>query len=71
MQSTLTALAVAKQTRPGNYGDGAGLSLVVTRSGVKRWELRLSVRGHRRQLGLGLYPAVSLEDALQRLGAAP
>ena len=62
-QNTLTALAVAKQKRPGLYGDGAGLSLVVTAAGVKRWELRLSASGHRRQLGLGLYPAVSLDDA--------
>ncbi len=68
-QNTLTALAVAKQNRPGLYGDGAGLSLVVTAAGVKRWELRLSASGHRRQLGLGLYPAVSLEDARRNASA--
>jgi Protein of unknown function (DUF3363)/Arm DNA-binding domain len=70
-QSTLTALAVAvaKQKRPGIYGDGAGLSLVITASGAKRWELRLSTGGQRRQLGLGLYPGVSLDDARRNASA--
>ncbi len=62
-QNRLTALAVENQRRPGIYADGAGLSLVVTDAGVKRWELRVSVGGRRRQLGLGLYPNVSLENA--------
>ena len=68
-QNTLTALAVAKQKRPGIYGDGAGLSLVITDAGVKRWELRLSSNGHRRQLGLGVYPGVSLDDARRNASA--
>jgi integrase len=68
-QNTLTALAVAKQKRPGIYGDGAGLSLVITAAGVKRWELRLSTGGHRRQLGLGLYPGLSLDDARRNASA--
>jgi integrase len=62
-QNRLTALAVEKQRRPGQYADGAGLSLIVTDAGVKRWELRLSVQGRRHQLGLGLYPVVTLEAA--------
>ncbi len=62
-QNRLTALGVEKQKRPGIYADGAGLSLIITDAGVKRWELRLSVAGRRRQLGLGLYPSVSLESA--------
>lgn len=62
-QNRLTALAVEKQKRPGTYADGSGLSLIITDAGVKRWELRLSVSGRRRQLGLGIYPNVSLENA--------
>jgi integrase len=62
-QNRLTALAVEKQSRPGIYADGAGLNLVVTEHGVKRWELRISRGKRRRQLGLGLYPDVSLELA--------
>lgn len=62
-QNRLTALAVERQKRPGIYADGAGLSLIITDAGVKRWELRLGVGGRRRQLGLGVYPQVSLESA--------
>ena len=47
----------------GVHADTAGLSLVLTFSGVERWELRVSDRGRRRQLGLGLYPKVLLEAA--------
>ncbi len=60
-QNRLNALAVEKQRRPGIYADGAGLSLVVTDVGVKRLELRVSVGGRRRQLGLGLYPSCRLK----------
>ncbi|MEQ1611490.1 MAG: integrase arm-type DNA-binding domain-containing protein [Hyphomicrobiaceae bacterium] len=62
-RNRLTALAVEKQRRPGLYADGAGLTLVVTDKGVKRWELRAITNGRRRQLGLGVYPQVSLEAA--------
>lgn len=62
----LTALAVDKQRRPGLYADGAGLTLVVTDKGVKRWELRAMTNGRRRQLGLGVYPQVSLEAARRK-----
>ena len=62
----LTALAVDKQRRPGLYADGAGLTLVVTDKGVKRWELRAMTNGRRRQLGLGVYPQISLEAARRK-----
>jgi integrase len=39
------------------------LSLVITDAGVKRRELRLSVGGRRHQLGLGVYPVITLEAA--------
>ena len=62
----LTALAVDKKRQPGLYADGAGLNLVITDKGVKRWELRTMADGRRRQLGLGVYPRVSLEAARRK-----
>jgi hypothetical protein len=37
----LSALKVAKTKEPGLYEDGAGLRLVITDKGTKRWALRL------------------------------
>ena len=65
-RNRLTAVAVVTLRVPGVHADGAGLSLNLTVSGVKRWELRVSDRGRRRQLGLGLYPKVSLEAACRK-----
>ncbi|MGH7487847.1 MAG: Arm DNA-binding domain-containing protein, partial [bacterium] len=62
-RNRLKALAVEKQGAPGIYADGGGLSLVVTDTGTKKWELRIAIGGRRRQLGLGVYPGVSLDDA--------
>jgi integrase len=62
----LTALAVNKQRKPGVYADGGGLNFIVTDAGAKRWELRITIGGRRRQLGLGVYPDVSLEDARRK-----
>jgi integrase len=50
----------------GLYEDGGGLRLVVSESGAKRWVMRVSVRGKRHQLGLGSFPAVSLERAREK-----
>jgi hypothetical protein len=48
---------------PGRYGDGNGLYLVVSSTGAKRWVQRIVVDGRRRDLGLGGFPLVSLEEA--------
>lgn len=65
----LTALKVAKLKVPGLYEDGAGLRLLVTPVGTKRWVLRMTINGHRVERGLGVWPDVSLDDA--RTKAAP
>jgi integrase len=65
-RNRLKALAVEKETKPGTYADGGGLSLIITETGTKKWELRIAIRRRRRQLGLGIYPEVSLEDARSR-----
>jgi len=48
---------------PGRHTDGGGLYLVVDTSGARRWLLRLSVKGRRRDFGLGSARVVSLSDA--------
>ena len=48
---------------PGKYEDGGGLRLVVSPTGARKWVLRLTVRGKRREMGLGSYPAISLAKA--------
>jgi integrase len=68
-RNKLTALAVDRQRRPGLYADGAGLNLVVTPHGVQRWELRTMAQGRRRQLGLGIYPKITLEAARRKAAA--
>lgn len=47
----------------GRHTDGGGLYLVVDISGARRWLLRLSVKGRRRDFGLGSASVVSLADA--------
>ncbi|WP_019594114.1 integrase arm-type DNA-binding domain-containing protein [Thioalkalivibrio sp. ALM2T] len=49
-----------KNAATGKYEDGGGLRLVVSASGAKKWVLRLTVEGKRREMGLGTYPDVSL-----------
>jgi len=45
------------------YGDLYGLRLRVTAAGAKAWTQRLTILGKRRDLGLGSYPEVTLEEA--------
>ena len=59
----LTALKVKTLSKPGRYGDGNGLYLVVDQSGARRWMLRTMVQGWRRDMGLGSARLVSLADA--------
>ena len=65
----LTALKVKALQKPGRYGDGAGLYLVVRPSGSKSWVQRAMVDGRRRDMGLGGYPVVSLAVARERAAA--
>ena len=53
---------------PGAYADGGGLTLKVDPSGGRRWYLRVTDAGRRRNIGLGGYPAVSLAMARERAG---
>jgi integrase len=51
---------------PGKHADGGGLTLVVKQSGGRSWVARVSADGKRRDIGLGAYPAVSLDEARRR-----
>jgi integrase len=78
----LKALNVAREKRPGMYGDGGGLYLQVNGAGSKSWIFRFWVperdpstgepfrdpatkkpRGTSREMGLGSFNVVSLEEA--------
>ena len=59
----LTAAAVRALKKPGKYGDGNGLYLIVDASGSKRWILRTVVQHRRRDIGLGGLSLVSLAEA--------
>jgi integrase len=49
----------------GKHEDGGGLRLIV-KGGSRRWVLRTTIAGKRREFGLGGYPLVPLEDARDR-----
>lgn len=50
-------------TGPGKYEDGGGLRLVASKSGAKKWVLRFTIDGKRREMGLGSFPDVGLAEA--------
>ena len=60
---TVTADKARTERRPGRYGDGHGLYLVVAPGGSKSWVLRMQQTGRRTDRGLGGYPAVTLAEA--------
>jgi len=66
----LTARAVINATKPGRYGDGGGLSLVVDADGRRRWVLRYQIAGKTRDMGLGSGRDMPLAEARERAEAA-
>ena len=62
----LTAKFVDQIKAKGSYRDGSGLLLRVEPSGAKRWVLRITVGGRRRDIGLGSAREVSLREARER-----
>ena len=67
----LTANEVkAALTKPGNYGDGNGLFLKVSRTGGASWLLRVQHDGKRRDIGLGSAKLVTLAAARAKAAEA-
>jgi integrase len=62
----VTAKMVKALERPGRYGDGGTLYLVVAPGGSKSWVQRLTIGGTRRDLGLGGFPLVTLAEAREQ-----
>jgi hypothetical protein len=59
----LSVAAIKHLETPGWHGDGGGLYLEIDPNGRKRWALRLTVNGKRRDFGLGPLHKVSLAEA--------
>lgn len=66
----LTALQVNKFNKPGLYGDGGGLTLQITKAGVKSWLFRYMIDGKPYAMGLGPTHTVSLAEAREKALAA-
>ncbi|MEH6646346.1 tyrosine-type recombinase/integrase [Sulfitobacter sp.] len=62
-ERALSARFVETVTEPGKHFDGQGLFLRVAKNGAKQWVQRITIRGKRRELGLGSPPAVPLAAA--------
>ena len=62
-ENALSADFVREVGEAGRYCDGHGLYLEVQPSGSRSWVQRLVVRGRRREMGLGGFPLVSLDEA--------
>lgn len=59
----LTAIQIKSLKDAGNYGDGNGLRLKVSKAGRKSWLFRYRIHGKEHEMGLGTYPTRSLKDA--------
>ena len=63
--NALTAAHV-KNAGPGDYTDGGGLTLRVSKSGARHWFQRIRIQGKQQNLAIGSYPAVSLAEARRK-----
>jgi integrase len=68
--SKLTAKEVEKKTAPGLYGDGGGLTLQITKAGVKSWLYRYMIKGKAYGMGLGPAHTITLIEAREKAAAA-
>ena len=59
----LTVLKARSHLKPGMYGDGGTLYLVVAPGGSKSWVQRLTIDGKRTDIGLGGFPLTTLAEA--------
>ena len=59
----LSVKRIERIKEPGRYRDRKNLFLQVTDSGGKSWLFKYQFRGRSREMGLGSYEYVTLEDA--------
>ena len=69
MAGHLTARKV-ETAKPGRYGDGGNLYLVVSKTGTKKWVLHFTFRGRPKEMGLGSADRVTLAAAREEATAA-
>lgn len=62
-EKALSPRFVETVNEPGKYFDGQGLYLRVQPNGARQWVQRITIRGKRREMGLGSPPAISLAMA--------
>jgi integrase len=62
----LTSKKISKLVEPGRYGDGRGLYLQVTPTGVRSWCLRFERDGRERMMGLGPVADFTVDEARER-----
>lgn len=63
---TKLTVRAAATTKPGRYGDGGGLYLVVSPSGARKWVYRFTYAGRATEAGLGSAEVVSLAEARRK-----
>ena len=66
----LNAAKLRALTKPGTYGDGAGLYLQVRGAEQRSWLYRFKLHGKPRLMGLGPLPGVALAEAREAAQAA-
>ena len=59
----LTAAKIAALTTPGRFATGGNLYIRVRDSGSKTWTFYYRFQGEMHDLGLGIYPEVSIKEA--------
>ena len=59
----LTALQIRNLKEPGRYSDGDGLSLLLSALRKGYWVLRATIKGRRRDIGLGTADLITLKEA--------
>ena len=59
---SLTVKKIDKIEETGIYNDGNGLRLRVDKNKNKNWVFRYSICGKSKDMGLGKYPIVTLND---------
>ncbi|MEO1118738.1 MAG: Arm DNA-binding domain-containing protein [Pseudomonadota bacterium] len=64
--NVLTTQAIKRLAGPKRYPDGGRLYLQVDQTGTKRWLMRITIGGKRRDLGLGGWPTVALANARKK-----
>ena len=57
---------VKPSAKPKKLSDGGGLHVLIQPTGTKLWRLAYRFAGKQKTLALGVYPAVSLEEARKR-----